>query len=79
MGRLSLGNSDEDGLLAALRLDRGNSAYHYLLARYYQMNLISPDIGKAIGHYRESIRNKSSSGKCLDRPCEGLPDKRADS
>jgi len=56
MGRLSLGNSDEDGLLAALRLDRGNSAYHYLLARYYQMNLISPDIGKAIGHYRESIR-----------------------
>ncbi len=56
MGRLSLGKADEDGLLAALRHDSGNSAYHYLLGRHYHMNLISPDTEKAIEHYRESIR-----------------------
>jgi hypothetical protein len=56
IGRLSLGNADEHGLLAALRRDSGNSAYHYLLGRYYQINIISADIEKAIEHYRESIR-----------------------
>ena len=56
IGRLSLGKGDADGLLAALRYDNGNAAYHYLLGKYYQTNIISPDNGKAIDHYREAIR-----------------------
>jgi len=55
-GELSLGKADEKGLLAALKHDSGNAAYHYLLGRYYQLSINSPDTSKAITHYRESIR-----------------------
>jgi hypothetical protein len=57
LGRLSLGKADEQGLLAALRFDSNNSAYHYLLGSYYHTNLLSPDAEKAIRHYREAIRS----------------------
>jgi tetratricopeptide (TPR) repeat protein len=55
-GELSLGRADEKGLLAALKHDSGNAAYHYLLGRYYQLSINSPDTTKAIAHYQESIR-----------------------
>lgn len=67
IGRLSLGKADEHGLLAALRYDSGNSAYHYLLGRHYHMNIISPDTEKAIDHYQEAIRkNPLQAGVWID-------------
>jgi tetratricopeptide (TPR) repeat protein len=56
MGKLSLGNAEEKGLLSAIRHDSGNAAYHFLLGRYYLTNINSPDNAKAIDHYHESIR-----------------------
>ena len=55
-GWLFLGQADEKGLLAAIRYDSGNASYHYLLGRYYLMNINSPDYPKAIEHYRSSLQ-----------------------
>ena len=55
-GWLSLGKADEKGLLAAIRYDKSNASYHFLLGRYYLMSLNSPDYPKAIARYRASIQ-----------------------
>ena len=55
LGWIALGKSDEEGLLSAVRLDSKNPTYHYLLGRYYHMDLNNPDMEKAIRQYRESL------------------------
>jgi tetratricopeptide (TPR) repeat protein len=54
-----MATAGEEGLLAALRYDEGNSAYHYLLGRFHHKNLASPDLERAIEHYRESLTRNS--------------------
>ncbi len=47
---------DEKALTTALRWDKGNASYHYLLGKYYHMSLASPDMPRAIEEYQESLR-----------------------
>jgi len=47
---------DQKALATALRWDRGNPSYHYMLGKYYHLNLDSPDMPRAIEEYRESAR-----------------------
>lgn len=49
-------SADEAGLSAAAGYDSHNSFYHYLLGRYYHLTVNNPDMDKAIGQYRESIK-----------------------
>lgn len=51
----SLGKADEKGLISALKYDSGNASYHYLLGKFYHVNIENPDPGKATSHYRRSI------------------------
>lgn len=44
------------GLQSALRYDKNNAIYHYMLGRYYHRNLGRPDLPNAIEAYRDSIR-----------------------
>ncbi len=67
MGWLVLGRADEKGLLSALRFDGDNATYHYLLGRYYQLNLADPDITTAIDQYSRSlVINPLQAGAWLD-------------
>lgn len=56
IGRLSLGNADEEGLLRAVRHDDRNASYYFLLGRFYLTTIERPDVKRAIDHYRTSIR-----------------------
>jgi len=47
---------DEKTLTTAIRWDRGNPSYHYMLGKYYHMSLDSPDMPRAIEEYRESLK-----------------------
>ncbi|MBI5633886.1 MAG: tetratricopeptide repeat protein [Nitrospirae bacterium] len=57
----------EKALLSAVRWDKGNAAYHYMLGKYYHMNLDSPDMQKAIQAYQEALRrNPLQPGVWID-------------
>ena len=47
---------NEKALISAIRWDRGNASYHYLLGKYYHMSLGSTDMPKAIASYEESLK-----------------------
>ncbi len=67
LGWLSLGKADEKGLLSAIKYDGNNATYHYMLGRYYQLDLINPDTEKAIQHYITSINsNPLQPGAWID-------------
>jgi hypothetical protein len=55
MAFVYLGKADEKGLISALKYDEGNASYHYLLGRYYNVDMQNNDIDRAIFHYRRSI------------------------
>jgi hypothetical protein len=56
IGWVALGKADEKGLLSAIKYDERNPTYHYFLGRLYRLDIDNPDLEKAIGHYRQSIR-----------------------
>jgi hypothetical protein len=56
LGWSELGNIDEKGLLSAIRFEKYNATYHYLLGRYYHSNLANPQIKDAIHHYSLSLK-----------------------
>ncbi|MBI5076265.1 MAG: tetratricopeptide repeat protein [Nitrospirae bacterium] len=56
LGWYSFREQNEKALTAAVRWDSGNASYHYLLGKYYHINLDSPDMQKAIEAYQESLR-----------------------
>ncbi len=56
IGWLSLENADEKGLSSALQYDKDNATYHYLLGRYYHLNITNPDLEKAVKHYTSSVK-----------------------
>jgi len=58
---------NEKALLSAIHWDKGNASYHYMLGKYYQMSLDSPDMPKAINAYQESLRrNPLQPGVWID-------------
>lgn len=58
---------NEKALLSAIRWDKGNASYHYMLGKYYHMSLNSPDMPKAIKAYHESLRrNPLQPGVWID-------------
>jgi len=54
-GQIFFSGPDEKGLLSALKYDKNNAAYNYLLGKFHHFNLYSPDMEKAIGRYRTSL------------------------
>jgi tetratricopeptide (TPR) repeat protein len=65
------------GLERATRLEPGNAEYWYLLGRYWQFNLESPDSAKAIAAYRNSLSfDPRSAGTYIDLATayEGIDD-----
>lgn len=48
-------SANETGLLSAVRFNPQDDRRQYLLGRYYHLNLTTPDPGRAIGQYRQSV------------------------
>ena len=58
---------NEKALHSAIRWDKGNASYHYMLGKHYHMSLENPDMPKAIGAYQESLRrNPLQPGVWID-------------
>ncbi|OGW40711.1 MAG: hypothetical protein A2Y97_07645 [Nitrospirae bacterium RBG_13_39_12] len=55
---------NEKGLLSAIRYDSRNATYQYLLGRFYQYDIDSPDLKKAVDYYKESLRLSPLQGGC---------------
>ncbi len=56
LGWYSFREQNEQALLTAIRWDRENASYYYLLGKYYHLSLDSPDMPKAIEAYQKSLR-----------------------
>ncbi|MEW6107711.1 MAG: carbohydrate binding domain-containing protein [Nitrospirota bacterium] len=54
-GWFFLKKADEQGLISAVKFDGNNATYHYMLGRYYHLNLVSPDLDRAALHYSRSL------------------------
>lgn len=66
-GWLFFSKGDEKGLLSAAKFDPENATYHYLLGRFYHLNLQSPDIKKAAEFYSRSLKlNPLQAGVWID-------------
>lgn len=58
---------DEEALITAVKWDKRNASYHYMLGRHYQMSLDRSDMTKAIASYRESLsRSPLQPGVWID-------------
>ncbi len=67
LGWYFVGELNEKSLLSAIRWDKGNASYHYMLGKYYHVSLANPDMPKAISAYQESLRrNPLQPGVWID-------------
>ncbi len=57
-------NITEKNLIKAISYERANSAYQYLIARFYFYNNEHRNLSKAINHYKESLRLSPLQGGC---------------
>jgi hypothetical protein len=55
LGSLALNDNQEESLLTAIGYEQKNAAYHFMLGRYYDRNLMEPEPQKAIHYYMQSL------------------------
>jgi tetratricopeptide (TPR) repeat protein len=59
-----INNINEKGLLSAIRYNSRNATYQYLLGKIFHYDIKAPDLIRAIGYYKESLRLSPLQGGC---------------